>query len=296
MRASATTSPTTRRVELGGHTLALTEVGDGPPLVLLHAAPAWSYIYREFLAALSGRYHCIAVDLPGFGFAPEPTTELSLAQSSQLVAQLIRELDMRDLTLVVHDSAGCIGLGAVAGMPERVRGLVLTDTFAWPLRDDFPRVRRVLRLVTTWPLSLLQTRLNLIPWAAVATARGDVPSAEGRREFLGGFASRARRARVLRQFRGLLGETTFLESVEAAILRDLAAKPALVMFGANDPARQAGFETRWREMLIDAEFRVLPAQAHFPHFGAAAEMCAHILEWASAQDQRRESGVGESAA
>ncbi len=285
---SSEQEPQARMVRVGNETVALVEQGQGPPLLMLPAAPAWSFIYREFMPELARHYRCIAVDFPGFGLAPEPEgDEPTLAGLSSLVEELICQLDLDDVTLLVHDTAGCIGLGAAGRLPERVRGLVLTDTLAWPLRNDFPRVRFMLRLVTSWPLSLLQTCFNLIPWAAITTAKGSDRSPEQKKEFVSAFGTRVRRRRVLTLFRGLVEENAFLERVEGDLVQHLAAKPVLVMFGENDPARIHGFEARWQQLVPEATFAVIPEQMHFPHFAAAKEMSAHILAWreATANDQ-----------
>ena len=269
-----------RMTRVGRHTVAVLEYGHGAPLLLLHAAPTWSFIYREFLTELAPHFRCIAVDFPGFGLSPEPEgAEPTLPELSRLVEELIVQFNLRDLTLLMHDSAGSIGIGAAGRLPERIRGLILTDTFAWPLRTDFPKIRFMLRLVTSLPFSLLQTRFNLLPWAAIMTAGGRSITKEERKAFLAGFHTTARRARVLHFFRGLLRENAFLEKVEDNLRQHLATKPSLVMFGEKDPARKVGFEERWRQVLKNGTFHVLPHQMHFPHFGAAKQMCRHIVAW-----------------
>ena len=46
--------------------------GEGPPLLLLHGNPTWSFLYREIVVGLRDRFRCIAVDLPGFGLSQAP--------------------------------------------------------------------------------------------------------------------------------------------------------------------------------------------------------------------------------
>ena len=43
--------------------------GTGPPLLLLHGNPAWSFLYRNTIAVLHDQFRCVAVDYPGFGLS-----------------------------------------------------------------------------------------------------------------------------------------------------------------------------------------------------------------------------------
>jgi haloalkane dehalogenase len=43
--------------------------GAGPPLLLLHGNPTWSFLYREIIKGLRDSYRCIAPDHPGFGLS-----------------------------------------------------------------------------------------------------------------------------------------------------------------------------------------------------------------------------------
>jgi haloalkane dehalogenase len=263
---------------------------------MLPAAPAWSFIYREFLAELRTHFRCIALDFPGSGLSPDSDRTWSLQELSQLVHDFILQLDLREVTLLLHDSSGSIGIGAAGRLPERIRGLIVADTFAWPLRRDFLKIRLMLNLVTRPPVAWLQSRWNLIPRAAILTATGRKATREERSAFLAAFGTARRRERVLEVFRGLLQENAWLEQVEMSLQSTLADKPALVLFGEKDPARKAGFEQRWQELLHNATFELLPNQMHFPHFGAAPTMCNRIQSWHQRlSDSRAGSGNKEGA-
>jgi haloalkane dehalogenase len=109
------------------------EAGQGAPLLLLHGNSTWSYVYRHLMVGLSGRARLVAPDLIGFGLS----SKLGRAQDYSVqghvddVCALLDALDLRDLTLVVQDWGGPIGLGVLLRKPERVRGIVVLNTFGF---------------------------------------------------------------------------------------------------------------------------------------------------------------------
>jgi haloalkane dehalogenase len=111
--------------------LAHVDVGDGAPVVLLHGEPSWSFLWRHVIAELVDAGHrCIAPDLAGFGRSDKPADGwYSLAGHVRSIASLLETLDLRDVTLVVHDFGGPIGLQAAAlEVPDRIARIVAMDT------------------------------------------------------------------------------------------------------------------------------------------------------------------------
>src|ERR1700736_2344315 len=85
-----------RYVELDGSVVHYIDEGVGPTLLFLHAAPAWSFIYRAFVVSLRGRFRCVALDFPGFGFSTAGDGfDYSLAAQATVVEQFVEALDLR---------------------------------------------------------------------------------------------------------------------------------------------------------------------------------------------------------
>lgn len=104
---------------------------DGLPVLLVHGQPTWSYLYRKTIAVLAGNgLRAIAPDHIGFGRSDKLTepTDYTLARHIDWLHSLVERLDLRDVTLVVQDWGGPIGLGALAREPERFAGVVATNT------------------------------------------------------------------------------------------------------------------------------------------------------------------------
>jgi haloalkane dehalogenase len=105
--------------------------GGGETIVLLHGEPTWSYLWRKVMPQLLDAGHrCVAPDLPGFGRSDKPTdlAWYSYDRHTAAVADLLAALDLRDVTLVMHDWGGSIGLRVAAENRERIASFVVMDT------------------------------------------------------------------------------------------------------------------------------------------------------------------------
>ncbi len=123
-----------RRIFYFDHT-----VGSGDPeqtVLFVHGNPECSYTYRHVWRALldSGRpLRIIAMDHIGFGLSDQATFEMVDMHHAANLRQLVGHLDLRDVTLVVHDWGGPIGIGAFTDEPDRVAKLVVINTTVFPM-------------------------------------------------------------------------------------------------------------------------------------------------------------------
>jgi pimeloyl-ACP methyl ester carboxylesterase len=113
------------------------EQGKGPPLLLIHGFGASTFTWRFVVPELAKTHRVIAVDLKGFGQSDKPFDErYSVVDQAELLAQLIEEKDLRNLTLVGHSFGGGVALLLALEANQRLDGritkLVLLDTIAYP--------------------------------------------------------------------------------------------------------------------------------------------------------------------
>jgi haloalkane dehalogenase len=117
--------------EVGELRLAHVETGEGAPVVFLHGEPTWSFLWRKVIPPVrDAGFRCIAPDLVGFGRSDKPTDEnwYSYDRHTEVIASLLEDLDLRDVTLVLHDWGGPIGLRVAVEQPDRVARMVAMDT------------------------------------------------------------------------------------------------------------------------------------------------------------------------
>ncbi len=113
------------------------EQGKGAPVLLIHGFGASTFTWRHIVPELAQTHRVIAVDLKGFGQSDKPFDErYSVFDQAELIAQLIEDKDLRDLTIVGHSFGGGVALGLALKANERLGGrisrLVLLDSIAFP--------------------------------------------------------------------------------------------------------------------------------------------------------------------
>jgi haloalkane dehalogenase len=123
-----------RYADAGGLRMAYVEDGppDGPPVLLLHGEPSWSFLYRTVLPVLAAAgLRAIAADLVGFGRSDKPAemADHSYARHVEWVrAFAFDALGLSGVTLVGQDWGGLIGLRLVAEHPGRFARVVAANT------------------------------------------------------------------------------------------------------------------------------------------------------------------------
>ncbi|HKJ36527.1 MAG TPA: alpha/beta fold hydrolase [Solirubrobacterales bacterium] len=106
---------------------------DGRPVVMVHGNPTWAYLYRNFIPPLVEAGHrAIAIDHLGFGRSdkPDEPSRYTIARHVERADELLESLDLSDATLVTQDWGGPIGFGWATRHPERIRSLMILNTFA----------------------------------------------------------------------------------------------------------------------------------------------------------------------
>ncbi len=271
-----------KRIELDGHDVAYVDEGEGPPLLMLHGNPTWSFLYRDVIAGVRGRFRCIAPDLPGFGFSTAARGfGFRPEEHSGVIEELVEALDLDDVTLMVHDWGGPIGLGVAGRQPDRFRALILANTFAWPV-NGAPRFEVFARLMGGPIGKMLIYGANafvnvMIPAGTWRTG----PSSKVMAAYRGPFARRADRLPTHVLPREILASRDYLVEVEEglAALRDL---PTLIVWGNRDLAFRAEERERFEELFPNHRTVVLEGAGHFAQEDAAAEIVEAIRAWVDA--------------
>jgi haloalkane dehalogenase len=128
-----------------GHKLSHLDEGSGEPVVMVHGNPTWSFYFRHLVLALRGNYRCVVPDHIGCGLSdkpPESRYDYSLKSRVDDLEALLDHLGLREnLTLVLHDWGGMIGMAFAARHPERVKRIVASNTgaFRLPSAKKLPR-------------------------------------------------------------------------------------------------------------------------------------------------------------
>jgi haloalkane dehalogenase len=141
-------------VDQDGLRLHYLDEGEGPPVLLLHGEPTWSYLYRRVIPELTPTARAIAPDYLGFGRSDKPLAREAYTYDFHVrsVARLVEELDLHDVTVVCQDWGGPIGLRVATEHPERFSRLVIMNTGIGggrPPSDEWLRFRDWLQRLGT---------------------------------------------------------------------------------------------------------------------------------------------------
>jgi cis-3-alkyl-4-acyloxetan-2-one decarboxylase len=116
--------------------------GEGEPVVMVHGNPSWSFYYRNLVQALSKNHQCIVPDHIGCGLSDKPGDadyEYTLKSRIDDLEALLTSLNITEnITLVVHDWGGMIGMGYATRYPDRIKRLVILNTGAFHLPKNKP--------------------------------------------------------------------------------------------------------------------------------------------------------------
>jgi pimeloyl-ACP methyl ester carboxylesterase len=238
--------------------------GSGPPVVLVHGTPTWSFLWRHPIRELSRTHRVVAPDHLGFGLSDKPREAPYRPEDhASRLSALIDHLDLRDVALVVHDFGGPIGLAHAVESPDNVRALVLFNTWMWSKAGDANTVRAS-RILGGGLGRFLYTRFNLSPRVLLPAVYADRQklTPEIHRHYLWPFPDAASRTAPWVLARELVGSSDWYESLWERRGR-LAGKPALILWGEKDPAFGEADLDRWRLALPDAEVRTFPGAGHF---------------------------------
>jgi pimeloyl-ACP methyl ester carboxylesterase len=115
-------------------TLAYTDEGAGPPVILVHGSASSRGQWRSAVLDFAPRYRVLAPDLHGYGgtAASVPPAKLEFDDEVELVDALA-DLAGGEVHLVGHSYGGAIALRAASLRPERVASLVLIEPTAFHL-------------------------------------------------------------------------------------------------------------------------------------------------------------------
>jgi haloalkane dehalogenase len=271
-----------RYVEQDGLRMHYVDEGEGEPVLLLHGEPTWAYLYRKVIPQVASVARCIAPDYFGFGRSDKPVERewYSYDAHSASLERFVDELDLRDVTVVMQDWGGPLGMRLAVERPDRVARLVMMNTGIFsgrPPSDTWLRFRDLVRRAGT---DFEPGRL--IRMACATELADDVVAA-----YDAPFPTPESKTGVL-MFPELV--PTEPEHPSAQTMREVREKlsswdrPALVFFGDSDLIFTPRVAERLAELIPGAELQEpIPGAGHFLQEDAGEEVGRRIAAWLGAK-------------
>jgi haloalkane dehalogenase len=267
-----------------GIRLHYLDEGAGPPVVMIHGNPSWSFMYRDLILALRSRHRCVAPDHIGCGLSDKPSDDrydFSLASRIADLDALLESLGIRECSLVVHDWGGMIGMAWAVRHPERVRRLVVLNTgaFRLPTAKRLPFALWLGRDTRFGEWLIRRCNLFCRRAASIGVQRKKMPP-EVRAGYLQPYDSWDNRIAVARFVRTIPlkpadpGYDIVME-VERG-LDALREKPTLIAWGARDFVFDHHFLEEWRRRFPRAEVMRFDDCGHYILEDAAQEIIPRV--------------------
>lgn len=272
-----TTKTSSGLAQINGSRIYYQDHGQGSPVVFIHGAFNTCDMWRPQLEFLSRRSRVIVYDLPGHGRSGGSRGRFSTGELARDLDRLLGRLEARPAVVCGFSLGGCVAQEYAYRHPDRLRGLVISDSIGDSLAGPARGLARgALRL-----LSPFVSRRQLLDLAGIATGamRRDV-----QKYFM----------RVAGENLGKMSRVEILGVAKALVdfrSRDLSRfdKPTLVLAGAREPRRILNEARRLAGRIPAATLEVIENAQHGPNRENAAAFNAAIerlLDRADAVDLR----------
>lgn len=238
--------------------------GTGDPIIFVPGNPSWSFEARNMIKILSKQYRCIAVDHLGFGLSDKPLDFSYLPQEhAKNLEALLESLNLERITMVVGDWGGPIGLSYAIRHPEKIKSIIITNTWLWSVKNDLyyqgfsgfmggPIGRWLIR------------RQNFFAQTVVSMAFGDKSKLTPHihKHYLEQFSNPEERKGNWVFPKQIIGASDWLESLwnQRNLLND---KVAVIAWGAKDIAFREKELKTWISAFPKARVMRFPNSGHF---------------------------------
>jgi haloalkane dehalogenase len=243
--------------------LHFLDEGSGEAILMLHGNPTWSFFYRNLTKYFSKNYRVIVPDHLGCGLSDKPQDfSYTLNEHIKNIEKLVLKLDLKDITLIVHDWGGAIGMGLATRHPTLIKKIVVMNTAAF-ISSDIPTRINILRNPFgewairqfngfSYPATFMSTTKKLSP---IIKKGFTLPYHD--------FESRIATAKFVQDIPMEETHTSYstLKNIENK-LSDLKV-PMLFLWGEKDFCFTMKFLKRWQEFYPQAKTRIFENAGHY---------------------------------
>lgn len=252
-----------------------TGAGDrlkAPTVVMVHGNPTWSFYFRDLVKVLRPTHRCIVPDHIGCGLSDKPPQSRYNYRLASRIDDLEALLDHllidRDVTFLVHDWGGMIGMGAALRKPHRIARLIITNTAAFLPSDGFelPWMLRLLHRDTAFAKWAVQG-LNLFARGAAWTASARGLPTEVKHGLTAPYDSYDNRIATRLFVQDIPLSPDHPSYADAKWidenLQRLADRPTLIMWGLQDYVFDARFLNEWKRRFPAAAVHAWEDAGHY---------------------------------
>ncbi|MZH15218.1 MAG: alpha/beta fold hydrolase [Nitrospinae bacterium] len=270
---------TSHFLNLNPHNYHYLDEGQGDTLLMVHGNPTWSFYYRNLILGLKNSYRCVVPDHMGMGKSDKPQNySYTLSKHIDNLESLVDKLDLNDITLLVHDWGGAIGMGFAVRHPEKIKRIVLFNTAAF-LSDKIPIRLRLCRVPVFGALAIRGFNAFALAAVNMACKNKERMTEQVRAGYLAPYNNYANRVANLRFVQDIPMDSnapsySIVKNIEENLAR-FSALPVLIAWGAKDFVFTDQFLNRWKKIFPDAEVHWIPDAGHY----VVEDAHERILPW-----------------
>ncbi|MEO1092301.1 MAG: alpha/beta fold hydrolase [Pseudomonadota bacterium] len=292
-----------RYTDAPGFDMHYVDEGSGPDtLLLLHGEPTWSYLYRQQIPVWAARHRVVAIDHMGFGKSAAPQDRTYWLQDHiDNLERLVLALDLRDLTLVMHDFGGPTGMGLAIRHPDRIKRIVSINGPTPAGQPDL--IERIMANVAIAPWfqwilkaeqeGVLEQVLGQLDYNILSTLklngfeRNEIIDDIWLQAYRAPFPTPAHAAGAIGWAKGFATGAHAFEDADGTTKAALAMKPALAIWGEADRTLQAAqFVPLFCEAFPDGRVVRLAGAGHYSPEDAPTKIARLVADFIAASDDQ----------
>lgn len=268
-----------KTIEQDGHRMRFLDEGsqDGPVILMVHGNPTWSFYYHHLIPALSQSHRLIIPDHMGCGRSDKPQDyPYTLAQHVSNLERLVEHLGLQDITMMVHDWGGAIGMGVAVRHPKKFKRFIVLNTSAFYVHK-LPWNIRMCR-IPLWGDLVVRGMNGFSQVATFAGVRRKIGQLD-RKGLLAPYNNWQNRIAVLRFVQDIPREESHptrktINEIDAG-LKQLQDKPMLICWGDCDFVfTTRDFLSGWQQRFPEAEVHVFSDAGHYVAMDAHEDILA----------------------
>lgn len=258
--------------DIHGQKMHYLDEGSGPPLVMLHGNPSWSFMYRDLVRTFRKSHRVIVPDHIGCGLSSKPGDNEYIYTLRQRIDDLENLLDQlgihRNITLLVHDWGGLIGAGFAVRHPGGIARMVILNSAAFTFSRG-KQIHWTIRFCHNSRLAcFLMEKMNAFSLGAtlLGVKKKRMPSLV-KKGYRAPYCNASCRRAVIRFIQDIPLEENHISSRTIQEISDslylLNKKPILICWGEKDFVFDQDFLKEWERRFPKAEIKRFPQAGHY---------------------------------
>ncbi|ARS36353.1 alpha/beta fold hydrolase [Pontibacter actiniarum] len=280
---------TSKYLEVEAGRMHYIDEGAGKPIVMIHGTPSWSFLYRNLIKILRKEYRCIAFDMIGFGLSDKPKDWNYKPRSHAAnFERLMEHLQLKDITLLLHDFGTPIGLSYAIRHPENVSSIVMLNSWTWSLskHQSFSKASKYL----VGPLGkFLHSKLHVSTHTLIHELFKDEEEMPDpiKEHYIKALGNPEDRVRNLACARELVGASKWYDELwkERKKIQDT---PTLILWGERDKLIKVEALQRWKKFFHECYVIPFEDGGHFLQEESADELASYVSNFIKEEKKKHE--------